>query len=98
MELQEAFHSFSNVEGHGIRNDTTWSHATAGSFLLAIDLDHFGGKSMVSESGVDISTSTCYLQAEFQAATTAAMRADTWFHADAVLFISPDGSSAQPLV
>ena len=98
MELQKAFHSFSSVEGHGIHNNTTWSHATAGSFLIGIDLDHFGGKSMVSESGVDISTSTCYLQAQFQTATTDAMRCDTWFHADAVLFISPDGSSAQTLV
>ena len=98
MELQKAFHSFSSVEGHGLHNGTTWGNATAGSFLIGVDLDHFGGKSTVSESGVDISTSTCYLQAQFSAATTAAIRVDTWFHADAVLYISPDGASAQTLV
>ena len=98
MELQKSMHSFSSVEGHGIHNLTTWRKATDGSFLLGVDLDHFGGKSTVSESGVDISTSTCYLQAQFAAATTNALRVDTWFHADAVLYISPDGASAQTLV
>ena len=98
MSLQHAFHSFSSVEGHGTHTKATWDATTGGSFLIAVDLDHFGGKSMVSESGVDISTSSCYLQAQFQTALAAAHRVDTWFHADAVLYISPDGASAQTLV
>ena len=97
MELQKAFHNFSAVDGHGIHDSTSWD-AAEGSFLIGLDLDHFGGKSSVSESGVDISTSTCYLQAQFSDELAAALRCDTWFHADAVLYISPDGASAQTLV
>ena len=98
MELQKAFHNFNSVDGHGIHTEDLWNSANAGSFVIGVDLDHFGGKSSVSESGVDISTSSCYLQAQFAAATASALRADTWFHADSVLFISPDGASAQTLV
>jgi len=98
MELQKAFHNFNSVDGHGVHTEALWNSDNAGSFVIGVDLDHFGGKSSVSESGVDISTSSCYLQAQFKAATTSALRADTWFHADAVLFISPDGASAQTLV
>ncbi len=68
------------------------------SFFVGVDLDHFGGKSSVSESGVDISTSSCYLQAQFDDALDASLRVDTWFHFDVVLFITPDGSLAQKVV
>ena len=98
MELQKAFHNFNSVDGHGVHTEALWISANPGSFVIGVDLDHFGGKSSVSESGVDISTSSCYLQAQFAAATASALRADTWFHADSVLFISPDGASAQTLV
>jgi hypothetical protein len=97
-ELQKAFHNYNSVDGHGIHTKAIWDDPVTGSFLVGIDLDHFGGKSSVSESGVDISTSSCYLQTQFHEPTTAALRVDTWFHYDAVLFIAPDGSMAQTLV
>jgi hypothetical protein len=56
MELQKAFHNFNSVDGHGIHTKDRWGNVD-GSFLIGVDLDHFGGKSSVSESGVDISTS-----------------------------------------
>jgi hypothetical protein len=100
MKLQKVFHNFNSVDGHGVHTEALWIAGNTGSFVIGVDLDHFGGKSSVSESVVDISTSTCYLQAKFEAALGAnvALRTDTWFHYDAVLFISPDGSSAQTLV
>jgi hypothetical protein len=98
MELRKMFHNFNSVDGHGIHTKTLWKNVDAGSFLIGVDLDHFGGKSSVSESGVDIPISNCYLQAQFDAGLTAALRADTWFHFDGVLFISSDGSAAQTLV
>jgi len=100
MELQKAFHHFSAIEGVGLHKLDTWTNETAGSFLIAVDLDHFGGKSAVSESGVDISTSSCYFQADFGTdyTGTAALRCDTWFHFDGVLYISPDGAAAQTMV
>ena len=98
MELQKAFHNFNSVDGHGIHTKALWEEPVAGSFVIGVDLDHFGGKSSVSESGVDISTSSCYLQTQFAVGLAAALRVDTWFHFDGVLFISPDGASAQTLV
>ncbi len=98
MELQKSFHNFNSVVGHGIHTKALWDDVDAGSFLIGIDLDHFGGKSSVSESGVDILTSSCYLQTQFHAPIAAALRVDTWFHFDSVLYISPDGASAQTLV
>ena len=98
MELQKAFHNFNSVDGHGIHTKTLWELPNTGSFVIGVDLDHFGGKSSVSESGVDISTSSCYLQTQFVVGLNAALRNDTWFHFDGVLFISPDGASAQTLV
>ena len=82
-----------------MHTETSWINVNSGSFVIGVDLDHFGGKSSASESGVDISTSTCYLQAQFNIALGAnvALRAHTWFHYDDVLFIAPDGSSAQTL-
>ena len=98
MELQKAFHNLNSVDDHGIHTKALWEDPVAGSFVIGVDLDHFGGKSSVSESGVDISTSSCYLQTQFNTPTSAALRVDTWFHYDAVLFISPDGAMAQTLV
>ena len=98
MELQKAFHNFNSVDGHCIHTKALWDEATAGSFLIGVDLDPVGGKSFVSESGVDISTSSCYLQAQFEARLLAALCVDTWFYFVGVLFISPDGASAQTLV
>jgi hypothetical protein len=60
IELQKAFHNYNSVDGHGIHTKALWDEPVASSFLIGIDLDHFGGKSSVSESGVDISTSSCY--------------------------------------
>ncbi len=99
MELQKAFHNFKSVDGYGIHIEALWINANEGTFVIGVDLDHFGGKSSVSESGVDISTSTCYLQAQFAASlgANAPLRTDTWFHFDGVLFLSPDGSAAQTL-
>ena len=45
MELQKAFHNFNSVDGHGIHTKALWENAEAGSFLIGVDLDHFGGKS-----------------------------------------------------
>jgi hypothetical protein len=100
MELQKAFHNFNSVDGHGVHTATLRIDASEGSFIIGVDLDHFGGKSSVSESGVDILTSTCYLQAHFEASLGAnsPLRAASWFHFDGVLFISPDGSTPQTLV
>jgi len=61
MELQKAFHNFNSVDAHGVHTEALWIAGNTGSFVIGVDLDHFGGKSSVSESGVDISTSTCYL-------------------------------------
>ena len=61
MELQKAFHNFNYVDGHGIHTKALWELANTGSFVIGVNLDHFGGKSSVFESGVDICTSSCYL-------------------------------------
>ena len=88
MELQKAFHNFNSIDGHGIHTEALWNSANAVCFVIGVDLDHFGGKSSVSESGVDISTSSCYLQAQFAGATGSALRVDTWFHADVVFYLA----------
>ena len=99
LELQKAFHNYTNMDGHGTHTSTSWNAATTGSFLIGQDLDHFSGKSQVSESGVDISTSSCYLETKFSGNVPAnGYRVDTYFHYDAVLYIAPDGSAAQTLV
>ena len=99
LELQKAFHNYNNMDGHGIHTPTTWSAATTGSFLIGQDLDHFSGKSMLAESGVDVSTSSVYLEAKFSGNVPAnGYRVDTYFHYDGVLYIAPDGSAAQTLV
>ncbi len=97
MKLHKAFHNFNSVNGHGIHSKYQWGNAY-GSFLIGVDLDHFRGKSSVSESCVDISTSSCYLQTQFAVGLAAALRVDTRFYFDGVLFISPDGSAARTLV
>ena len=63
MELQDTFQNSNSVDGHGVDTEAMWINANERSFIIGVDLDHFGGKSSVSESGVDISSSTCYLQA-----------------------------------
>ncbi len=98
MELQKAFHNFNYVGGHGIHTKDEWEKAEDGSFLIGVDLNHFRRKSSISESGVDISTSRYYLQAQFDDALDVALKVDTWFHFDGVLYISPDGSATQTLV
>jgi hypothetical protein len=96
MELQKAFHNFSSVEGHGIHTLDIWNKTDGtGSFVIGVDLDHFGGKTAFASTGTNISTSSCYLQVNFNEATTAALLCDTWFHFDAVLMIRPDGTAAQ---
>ena len=95
-----AFHNFNSVNGHGVRTEAMWISVNEGSFVIGVDLDDFGGNSFVSESGVDISTSACYRQDQFNTAlgSNIALRVDTWFHYDVVLFIAPDGASAQTLL
>ena len=90
MELQTPFHNFNHVDGLGIHTKALWEHARIGIFFIGVDLDHFGGKSSVPESGVDISTSSWYLQAQFAVRLASALRLDTWFHYDVVLLISSD--------
>lgn len=47
---------------------------------------------MVSEAGVDVSTYTIYLEAQFPGLSVAAgLRIDTFTHQDAILFIDPSG-------
>eukprot|EP00873_Tetraselmis_striata_P017508 jgi/Tetstr1/437772/TSEL_026426.t1 len=55
------------------------------------DLETQSHKSAVSESGVDVSTSTIYLKAQFAVALAKALRIDTFTHQDAILFIDPSG-------
>ena len=95
VELQKAFHNFSTVEGHGIHTLLTWNDVDDGSFVIGVDLDHFGSKTAFVSTGTNISTSSCYLQVNFDKATTAALLCDTWFHIDAVLMFIPDGTVAQ---
>ncbi len=76
MELQKAFHTFNSVDGHGIHTKALWNDVDDGSFVIGVDLDHVGGKSSVSESGVDILTSSCHLQAQFTDALDTSIRVD----------------------
>eukprot|EP00873_Tetraselmis_striata_P029840 jgi/Tetstr1/450104/TSEL_037149.t1 len=55
------------------------------------DLETQSHKSVVSESGADVSTSTIYLKAQFAAPLAKALRIDTFTHQDAILFIDPSG-------
>eukprot|EP00873_Tetraselmis_striata_P039775 jgi/Tetstr1/460039/TSEL_005359.t1 len=89
-ELQKAFHAFGSVEHHGQIRDSTWV-AAEGTYVLAQDLETQSHKSMVSESGVDVSTATIYLKAQFSGALAAAVRVDSFTHQDAILFIDPSG-------
>ena len=98
MELQKAFHNSNSVDGHGVHTEALWNYANACSFVIGVYLDQFGEKSSESESGVDISTSSCYLQAQFVGPIASALRVDTWFSVDSVLFISLYGAAAKTLV
>ncbi len=104
MELQKAFHNFSSVEGHGTHTKESWNKDDhTSTFMIGVDLDHFSATSDVSRSRVDISTSMCYLQAQFSAVqkvgtANVALRADTYFHYDAKLEIASDGSGARTVV
>ena len=95
MELQKAYNSFSSVEAHGIHTSDTWDDNDDVSFVIGVDLDHFGGKTVFASTDTNILTSSCYLQANLAIATLAALLCDTWFHFDAVLMIKPDGTAAQ---
>jgi hypothetical protein len=95
VELQKAFHNFSSVEGHGIHTLLTWNDVDDGSFVIGVDLDHFGGKTAFVSTGTNISTSSCYLQTNFAFATSDALLCDIWFHFNAVLMIKLDGTAAQ---
>ena len=100
--LELAFHAYSPAEAHGIHTLTEWTGDAnnEGGFLIGVDLDAYGGKSLLSESGTDVSTSSCYFNAEFaQTYTpTGPITVDSFFHYDGVLYITPDGSSARMLV
>ena len=61
VELQKAFHNFNSLDGHGVYTKAFRINVNEGYFVIGVALNHFGGKSSVSDSGVDISTSTCYL-------------------------------------
>lgn len=89
MELQKAFHAAHAVD-HGIIDKASWT-ASAGTYILAQDLELQHGKSSVSENGIDMSTSLIYLRAHFASGLAAAQRIDTFTHIDAVLFIDPTG-------
>jgi hypothetical protein len=44
MELHKAFNNFNSDNGHGIHTKSLWEKADASSFLIGVELDHFGSK------------------------------------------------------
>eukprot|EP00873_Tetraselmis_striata_P020279 jgi/Tetstr1/440543/TSEL_028866.t1 len=91
-ELQKAFQAYGTLDHHGIIKNSTWG-AAEGTYVVAQDLESQSHKSMLSESGVDVSSATIHLKAEFAAALASggALRIDTFTHQDAVLFVDPSG-------
>ncbi len=58
MELQNVFHNFSSVKGHGIYTLDTWNDVDDGSSVIGVVLDKFGGKTAFASTGKNISTSS----------------------------------------
>jgi hypothetical protein len=89
-EAQKAFHAYGCLEHMGIVNAATWA-ANEGKYLIASDLESQSHKSMLSEVGVDVSTSVSHLTAQFGAQLTSSLTVDVFSHYGGYIAVETDG-------
>jgi hypothetical protein len=89
-EAQKAFHAYGCLEHMGVINHANWT-ATDGTYAIAMDLESQSHKSMLSQNGVDVSTSVSHLTAQFAGQLATSLTVDLFSHYDSFIVIGADG-------
>jgi hypothetical protein len=89
-EAQKAFHAYGCLKHMGIINSATWA-ANEGKFTIATDLESQSHKTMLSENGVNVSTSVSHLTAQFGSQLTSSLTVDVFSHYGGYIAVEVDG-------
>ena len=93
-ELSKALHIFGTIESTSMIKKSTWT-ATAGTYLVATDLETMAHKSKLTESGINTLSANTHLIGQFAGSTNKAVRVDTFAHYDGILIIQNGLCSVQ---
>ena len=98
VELLKARHSLATGDYQYSIGPEDWAQENAGgiegSFMMALDLEAFSGKSGVMMSGKDTTNSQLFLVAEFTVAQARSVVVDTFVEFDQVLYIDANSQQA----